>query len=83
MAEFGNLIDEAQKEHNPLLPWLYWAINKRNKSLLFCFEVSEERGWADLLSRLVLVLTGAFRTQSRLEVGELVPSTLPGAVLQS
>lgn len=58
MAEVGNLIDEAQKEYSPQLSWLYWAINKRNKSLLFCFEGSEERGLADLLSRFVSVLKG-------------------------
>lgn len=76
------LIAEAQEEYNPALPWLCWAINKRNKSLLFHLEGNDERAWEELLSRLVSVLIGVSRTQPRSggSQREFLPSTLPGAV---
>lgn len=61
----NDLIAEAQEEYNPALPWLCCAINKREKHLLFCFEGYEERAWAELLTRLMLVLIGVSRTQPR------------------
>lgn len=59
----NDLIAKAQEEYNPLLPCLCWAINKRNKSLLFCLEGNKERAWAEVLSGWVLVLIGVSRPQ--------------------
>lgn len=59
----NDLIAKAQEGYNLPLLWLCWAINKRNKSLLFCLDGNEVRAWAELLSRLVSVLIGVSRTQ--------------------